>query len=101
MQNLDLVGNTNIDITEGTFVFSTNPTMEDLKQVEAAGKILVVYSKDIKKCIEFRERLGESCNLSIWLDQSPIKMYDGRELDFKEFFLSPYLEVVKKGIRLF
>ena len=82
--------------TKDDFTFSTNPTKDDIKQAKIEGKILVAYSKNPKKCIEFRERLGESAYLIIWLDQSPIKMDDGRELNFKEFFLGPYLEMLKK-----
>lgn len=87
-----------LGLQQKDFVFSTNPTKDDLKRAEVEGKILIVYSKNPKKCLEFRERLGESVNLIIWLDQSPIKMIDGRELDFEEFFLGPYLEMFRKNM---
>lgn len=84
-------------LLQGNFVFSTNPTKEELEQAEAKGLLMVASSKDIKECVKFQERLGSSPNLTIWLDQTPVKMADGTMLDFEEFFLGPYLDMMRKN----
>jgi hypothetical protein len=74
-------------LTKDDFIFSTNPIAKDLEQAKIKRKILVAYSKDPKKCVEIRERLGMSPCLLIWLDQGLYKMKDCRILEFEEFFL--------------
>ena len=84
-----------VGLTADDFISSTNPTKEDLKQAKAQEKVLVAYSKDVKKCLEFRDKLGSDVYLIIFVDPTPVILKDGSKINFEEFFIRFYLKIFK------